>query len=88
MFKQVCVMPFRRDFLLLFNSLPPTPLEKVESIDMNRILEHGYKVQMVLTQENIYSVDTREDLKHVEALMANDPLMKRYKLPQIEKSSV
>jgi 3-deoxy-manno-octulosonate cytidylyltransferase (CMP-KDO synthetase) len=88
MFKQVCVIPFRRDFLVLFNSLPPTPLEKAESVDMNRILEHGYKIQMVLTEENIYSVDTREDLEHVEALMVDDPLMKKYRTPQAEKSVV
>ena len=37
MYKQVCIIPFRRDYLLKFNNMPETELEKIESIDMNRI---------------------------------------------------
>ncbi|MCX5715167.1 MAG: 3-deoxy-manno-octulosonate cytidylyltransferase, partial [Candidatus Omnitrophica bacterium] len=51
-----------------------TPLEAIESIDMLRVLEHGYKVQMVLTKFNTYSVDTPADLKKVENLMLNEQL--------------
>ena len=36
---------FKRDFLMTYTQLESTPLEKVESIDMLRILEHGYKIQ-------------------------------------------
>ncbi|MDI6591502.1 MAG: 3-deoxy-manno-octulosonate cytidylyltransferase [Patescibacteria group bacterium] len=78
MLKQVCIIPFRRDFLLKFNELEPTLLEKVESIDMNRILEHGYKVKMVLENFETHSVDTPEDLRLVEKLMENDSLIKSY----------
>ena len=45
--KQVNVVPFQRDFLLKYNSLPPTPLEIAESIDMLRVLEHGYKLKLI-----------------------------------------
>lgn len=79
MLKQVCLIPFRRDFLIKFNQLEPTPLEKAESIDMLRILEHGYKVKMVISPYNTYSVDTMEDLKKVEKLMQDDPLIKLYR---------
>jgi 3-deoxy-manno-octulosonate cytidylyltransferase (CMP-KDO synthetase) len=65
-FKQVCCIPFRRDFLDLFNSLEETALERFESIDMLRLLEHGYKVRMVRTDEKAYSVDTVSDAKRVE----------------------
>jgi len=78
MLKQVCIIPFKRDFLLKFNQLEPTPLEKIESIDMLRILEHGYKVKMVMSPYNTYSVDTLEDLKKVEKIMMSDPLVKKY----------
>ena len=74
MFKQVCIIPFRGDFLLEFNRLKSTRLEKVESIDMLRVLEHGYKVKMVLTDYQTYSVDTPEDLRFVEEQMKNDLL--------------
>lgn len=78
MLKQVCIIPFIRDFLLKFNQLEPTPLEKIESVDMLRILEHGYKVKMVMSPYNTCSVDTPEDLRKVEQLMNNDPLLPKY----------
>jgi 3-deoxy-manno-octulosonate cytidylyltransferase (CMP-KDO synthetase) len=77
-FKQVCVIPFRRDFLLEFAQLPPTPLEKSESIDMLRIIEHGQNVRLVETDANTHAVDTPEDLKLVEQLLRSDPLIDRY----------
>ena len=79
MLKQVCIIPFRRDFLIEFSQLEPTLLEKVESIDMLRILEHGHKVKMVLTESETYSVDTPEDLRFVEEQMKNDPLVMKCK---------
>lgn len=79
MLKQVCVIPFRRDFLLKFNQLKPTELEEVESVDMLRVLEHGRRVKMILTKFETYSVDTAEDLAHVEELMKNDLLCKKYR---------
>lgn len=78
MYKQVCVMPFRRDFLLRFNALPPTPLEIAESVDMLRVLEHGGKVKMIETKQLTYSVDTEEDRHQVEAVMQSDPLVSLY----------
>jgi len=78
MFKQVCIIPFTRDFLIKFNQLEPTPLEVIESVDMMRILEHGYKVKMVPTNYDTYSVDTKEDLSRVEKLMKADKLIQKY----------
>lgn len=67
--KQVCIIPFRRDYLLEYTSLEPTPLEVAESVDMMRILEHGMKVRMVPTRHNTQAVDTPDDLKKVERVM-------------------
>lgn len=67
--KQVCIIPFRRDYLLEYTRLAPTPLEVAESVDMMRILEHGMKVRMASTKYNTQAVDTLEDLKKVERLM-------------------
>ncbi len=78
MYKQVCIIPFRRDFLLKFNALAPTPLEIAESVDMLRLLEHGYKVRMVHTGAVNIGVDTPRDLAVAEALMAKDPVLARY----------
>ena len=78
MFKQVCIIPFRRDALFTFTQLPPTPLEQAESIDMLRFLEHGYRVKMVESPYETYSVDTPADLELVEEKMKSDPLVALY----------
>ena len=67
--KQVCVIPFTRDFLLEYTELAPTPIEIAESVDMMRVLEHGKKVKMVQTKFQTNPVDTPDDLFHVEELM-------------------
>ncbi len=79
MLKQVCIIPFRRDYLLKFNAMVSTPLELIESVDMMRILEHGGDVRMVMIGNDTYSVDTQDDLERVEGMMENDPLMAQYK---------
>jgi len=78
MLKQVCIIPFRRDFLIEYSRLESTPLEKIESVDMLRVLEHGYKVKMVLADFRTCSVDTPEDLSSVEEMMKSDPLVAKY----------
>lgn len=68
--KQVAVMAFHRDFLLQYTEMEPTPLEIIESVDMLRVLEHGYKIRMAHTRYNICAVDTPMDLKRVETMMS------------------
>ena len=77
-YKQVCVIPFKRDALHIFNSLEETELEKIESIDMLRLLENKYKVKMILSNTQVYSVDTDEDLKKVEKKMKSDKFVSLY----------
>jgi 3-deoxy-manno-octulosonate cytidylyltransferase (CMP-KDO synthetase) len=78
MLKQVCIIPFRRDFLLHYNEMEQTPLEIIESVDMNRLLENGIPIKMVMRKEETYSVDTKADLENVNARMKNDPLLAAY----------
>ena len=78
MYKQVCVIPFQRDFLLEFNNIKQTPLEIIESIDMLRILENKKKVKMVLNDKITYSVDTEDDLKNVSEKMLKDTFINKY----------
>lgn len=78
MLKQVCIIPFRRDFLIEYNRMEPTPLETIESVDMMRILENGLKVKMVATGFESKSVDTLADLQEVETMMRDDELVKVY----------
>ena len=68
--KQICVIPFKRDFLIKYNSMKQTRLEKVESVDMLRVLENGYDVRMIPMNIINQSVDTLSDLKKVERILS------------------
>jgi len=76
--KQVCVIAFTRRELELYTQLPPTPLERYESVDMLRLMEHGRSVQMVPTDRDTVAVDCPEDVGRVEALLSNDRLVADY----------
>ncbi len=78
MLKQVCIIPFRRDYLLEYNETPQTPLEQIESVDMLRIIENGGKIGMVPMSHDTLSVDTPYDLERVVKAMVDDKLMVRY----------
>ena len=71
-------MAFRRDFLIHFTQLQPTPLEIIESINMLRVLEYGYKIRMVETSSETVGVDTPEDLERATNLMKKDSLFASY----------
>ena len=77
--KQVCIIPFRRNFLLQYNEMKPTALEEIESVDMMRILENGGNVKMCNTKYLTKAVDTKEDLDLVSNIMRHDKLYKDYK---------
>jgi 3-deoxy-manno-octulosonate cytidylyltransferase (CMP-KDO synthetase) len=52
---------FRRDFLLLYRNLPQTPLEKTESLEQLRVIEHGYKIRVCLTEDRTLEINTLEE---------------------------
>ena len=68
-FRQLGIICFRRQALLDYMRLAPSPLEIIESVDMLRVLEHGRKIRMVQTWHQSQSVDTPEDLALVENLI-------------------
>jgi 3-deoxy-manno-octulosonate cytidylyltransferase (CMP-KDO synthetase) len=76
--KQVCIIPFQRDFLIEYNNMPQTPLEIVECVYMMRLLEYGIPVKMVPTDVFSLAVDTQEDLDRVIVEMKSDKLIASY----------
>jgi 3-deoxy-manno-octulosonate cytidylyltransferase (CMP-KDO synthetase) len=62
---------YRRDVLLQLAALPRTPLERQESLEQLRALEHGYRIRVVETAYTSVSVDTPEDLERVRRLAAD-----------------
>ncbi len=60
---------YRRDVLLKLASLPPAPLETLESLEQLRALSHGIGIRVVSTSHASAGVDTPEDLERVRQLM-------------------
>ena len=77
--RQLGLIAFTREALLKFVAFKTTPLEIIESVDMNRFLEYGMPIHMVKTEFEIDAVDTREDLLRVEGKMKSDKLYNSYK---------
>ncbi|MBN1870814.1 MAG: 3-deoxy-manno-octulosonate cytidylyltransferase [Candidatus Omnitrophica bacterium] len=76
--KQLGLIAFRSDFLQTFARLKPTLLEEVESVDMMRAIEHGFRVRTVVTEAKMIGVDVPADVGKVEQVLRTDPLFERY----------
>jgi 3-deoxy-manno-octulosonate cytidylyltransferase (CMP-KDO synthetase) len=70
-YRHVGLYVYRRDFLLTLAALPRTPLERIESLEQLRALEHGYRIKVVETRYQSVSVDTPADLERVRRLAAD-----------------
>ena len=64
-YKHLGLYAYRRDFLLLLAALSPTALERAESLEQLRALEHGHRIRAVETRHDSIGVDTPEDLERV-----------------------
>ena len=62
---------FTRSALNLFSTLNRGPIERAESIEIMRFLEHGHRVACVQVKPGSVGVDTPEDLLSVEAILEN-----------------
>ncbi len=69
-YKHIGLYVYRRDFLLQFARLAPTPLEERERLEQLRALEYGYPIRVVETKYDSIGVDTPEDLARIERLVA------------------
>lgn len=64
-YKHIGLYVYRRDFLLRFASLAPTPLEQAEKLEQLRALENGHRIRVVETEHASIGVDTPADLEKV-----------------------
>ena len=70
LYKHIGLYAYRRSVLLVLASLEPTPLERAESLEQLRALEHGIRIKAVETAYDSIGVDTPEDLEQVRRLFA------------------
>ncbi|PUE10258.1 3-deoxy-manno-octulosonate cytidylyltransferase [Limnohabitans sp. T6-20] len=68
--RHIGIYGYRAGFLALFPTLPPAPIETMESLEQLRALWHGHRIAVHVTdQAPGPGVDTPEDLARVRALL-------------------
>ena len=67
--KHIGLYVYRREFLLRMAALPPTPLERAESLEQLRALENGFRIGTVETTTDTIEIDTPEDLERGRRLV-------------------
>ena len=69
--QHVGIYAYRRDFLLRFAALPPSPLERMEKLEQLRAMEAGCRIKVATVARSTLGVDTYEDYRRfVEACRA------------------
>jgi 3-deoxy-manno-octulosonate cytidylyltransferase (CMP-KDO synthetase) len=74
-YRHIGLYGYRRDSLRRYVALPATPLEQAEGLEQLRALEHGLVVRVVIVDyrgRTHASVDTPQDLRVVETLLATE----------------
>ncbi len=63
---------YRRDVLLAFAKWPQSDLERLESLEQVRALEHGVKIKVIEASTASIGVDTLEDLERVRVIVGEE----------------
>jgi 3-deoxy-manno-octulosonate cytidylyltransferase (CMP-KDO synthetase) len=70
LYRHIGLYAYRRSILMVLATLEPTPLERAESLEQLRALEHGIRIKAVETRYESFEVNTAEDLEQVRRLLA------------------
>jgi 3-deoxy-manno-octulosonate cytidylyltransferase (CMP-KDO synthetase) len=70
LYHHIGLYAYRRQALARFVSLPPSPLETRERLEQLRAMEAGMRIDVALTRNVIFGVDTPEHLEKARALLA------------------
>jgi 3-deoxy-manno-octulosonate cytidylyltransferase (CMP-KDO synthetase) len=65
MYKHVGLYVFRREFLLHYAKMHQTPLESAEKLEQLRVLEHGHRIRIAVTEHESFGVDIPDDLSKI-----------------------
>ena len=69
LYHHIGLYAFRRAALARFVALSPSPLEQREKLEQLRALEAGMRIDVALTRNVIFGVDTQEHLAKARALL-------------------
>lgn len=69
-FRHIGIYAYTRETLFEFNLLPPSPREQAEQLEQLRAIENGIEIKLEIVEKAFPAVDTKEDLKVVEGILA------------------
>lgn len=77
-YKHIEVYAYSKEAIEMIKNLTPTDLERIEKLEQLRLLEHGYKIKMVVTEEDCLSINTPNDLEIARKYFDNNIYEGRY----------
>jgi 3-deoxy-manno-octulosonate cytidylyltransferase (CMP-KDO synthetase) len=70
-FRHIGLYVYRRDFLLRYSKMKPTPLEEIEKLEQLRVLENGYRIKVAVVDYKPFHVDTPQDLSKIVSFLSD-----------------
>jgi len=71
-YKHIGIYGYRKEFLIKYSNMEQTYLERLEKLEQLRVLENGYKINMVETPYKSIGVDTIDDLNKIIYLVGDN----------------
>lgn len=69
-FRHIGIYAYRVGFLKRYAELTPAAIEKIESLEQLRVLHHGYKIGVTVTEHApVSGVDTQADLDYIRTIL-------------------
>jgi 3-deoxy-manno-octulosonate cytidylyltransferase (CMP-KDO synthetase) len=60
---------YKGEFLNRFSEMPPGRLERIEKLEMLRVLEQGHKILVGITHDSMIEIDTPEQAREFESVL-------------------
>ena len=69
-YRHAGIYAYRVDFLKIYSRLAPSPLERAEALEQLRVLWHGYRIAVAVSETEVPpGVDTPQDLEAVRRML-------------------
>ncbi len=75
-YRHIGIYAYRTKFLKQYANIPPAPIEQFESLEQLRVLYHGFKIAVTISENApVTGVDTEVDLAYVRSVLNQRPLL-------------
>jgi 3-deoxy-manno-octulosonate cytidylyltransferase (CMP-KDO synthetase) len=71
-YRHLGIYGYRKEFLLKYSQLPPTPLQLAEDIEALKAIEYGYRIKAAVVDGISIGVDHPEDIKKIERYLCKE----------------